>query len=69
MTDLGEALDAFSGCKNIQTTEASNEEQPPAPPGMGKGNFEPNGKKKKTTQATDQGLEQTQPGKPPGGAL
>lgn len=40
MTDLGEALDASSGCKNIQTTEASKEEQaqPPAPPGMGKGN-------------------------------
>lgn len=40
MTDLGEALDASSGCKNIQTTEASKEEQaqPPAPPGMGTGN-------------------------------
>lgn len=39
MTDWGEVLDAFSGCKNIQT-EASEEEQaqPPAPPAMGKGN-------------------------------
>lgn len=39
MTHLGEVLDAFSGCKNIQTTEASKEQQaqPPAPPGVGKG--------------------------------
>lgn len=57
MTDLGEVLDAFSGCKNIQTTEASNElqAQPPAPqaPGVGKGNsliLSTMGKRSKTTQ-------------------
>lgn len=57
MTDLGEVLDAFSGCKNIQTTEASNDQQaqPPAPqaPGMGKGNsliLSTMGKRSKTTQ-------------------
>lgn len=60
MTDLGEALDASSGCKNIQTTEASKEEQaqPPCTSWHGQGeftDFEQNGKKKKTTQATDQG--------------
>lgn len=53
MTDLGEVLDAFSGCKNIQTTEASNDQQaqPPAPSGSWHGqgeftDFEHNGKKK-----------------------
>lgn len=57
MTDLGEVLDAFSGCKNIQTTEASNDQQaqPPAPqaPGVGKGNsliLSTMGKRSKTTQ-------------------
>lgn len=38
MTDSGEVLDSFSGCKNIQT-EASNEQQdqPPASPGWTRG--------------------------------
>lgn len=54
---LGWGLDAFSGCKNIQTTEASNDQQaqPPAPqaPGVGKGNsliLSTMGKRSKTTQ-------------------
>lgn len=61
MTDLGEVLGAFSGCKDIQT-KASNEQQaqPPAPQASGVGeftDFEQNGKKKKTTGATDQWLD------------
>lgn len=36
MTHLGEVLDASSGCKNIQTTETSNEQQA-QPPAVGKG--------------------------------
>lgn len=61
MTNLGEVLGAFSGCKDIQT-KASNEQQaqPPAPQASGVGeftDFEQNGKKKKTTGATDQWLD------------
>ncbi|RMB95445.1 hypothetical protein DUI87_28067 [Hirundo rustica rustica] len=61
MTDLGDVLDASSGCGNMRTREASNgqQDQPPAPPGVGEGNsliLSTTGKRRKLHNPPSSGL-------------